>query len=120
METTDATFAAFSDIPEVTPIAKDKDKKPLSRRERWIKKQLKKQRKMLQRIKELLEQQELKRQEAEVAAAAKAAKEAEQKEIKNSFWDKVGNAVVKAIPAILTTVFGIIAKTLFQRKPVLT
>lgn len=123
MDTTDTTFAKYPDIPEVTPIAKDKDKKPMSHGERWIEKQLKKERKMLRRIKELLEQQELKRQEAEAAAAAKAAKKAAQKttrkEKRNSFWDKVSNAIVKAIPALLTTALGIFAKHLFQRKPVI-
>lgn len=120
MDTPDTTSTVFSDIPQVTATAKDTDKKFMSCQERWIKKQLRKERKMLRHIKELLVQQELKRQEAEVAAASKATKEAKQKGINNPFWDKVGNAVVKAIPAILTTVFGIIAKTLFQRKQVLT
>lgn len=124
MDTTDTTFAKFPDIPEVTPIAKDKDKKPMSRGEHWIEKQLKKERKMLRRIKELLEQQELKRQEAEAAAAAKAAKKAakkaKRKEKKNLFWDKVSSAIVKAIPALLTTALGFLVKHLFQRKPVIT
>lgn len=127
MNTNNTTFEAFSEIPEVTPIAKGNDKESMSRRDCWLKKQLKKERKALQRIQELLEQQELKRQEAELAAAAKAAKKAERKAKKknkkqdkqNLFWDKVSSAIVKAIPALLTTALGMIAKSLFQRKLVI-
>ena len=79
---------------------------------RKFKKRLKKQQKELKRLEKSHEQRLL---ELERIAEEKRAAEAEQKTEK-SLLSKIGDAVVKAIPAVLVAVASFFLKGLFSRK----
>jgi hypothetical protein len=116
-------FSGFSDIPEVTPTAKDKKKKSLFDRERKLAKRLKSSNKLLKRLIKLNVRREREREAAREAEAAQAAQEAAQKaEMKENkkgekaFWEKLGDAIIKAVPVLISAVAGAFVKLLFQRK----
>ena len=94
-----SVFTSYPEVPEVDVAINEVAKKPALNRK--IAKRLKKQNKILKRIVHSMEQQ----RSVEMAQVKKT-----------SFFEDLGNATVKAVPAVLVATAPKVISALFQEK----